>query len=249
MVDLTIMSIRAGAPASQSVDAMLSAAVEGANLHDPLGEGNSYTTASPEHPMHRDVCVSIKASLNDLCLQKGKGKWEPSQEALRHIFQARKFTSLDGSTENSGDLKAVVLHNLEVKHTKSTFPVALGTRVSAVDDCTFSAIGEAFSTVVLPRSENATVRTLQADDVSLCYEFSKKFPVSAMSKPLCTVPKTISDADLRLHVSRATRVTTSRRRASTRSRSGVLCLLQPTTPSSRRSRRTRTSCRWARSAW
>lgn len=89
------MSIRAGAPQAQSVDAMLSAAVEGANIHDPLGEGNSYQTANPDNPMHRDVCVSIKASLNDLCLQKGKGKWGPSSEALRHMFQARKFTSLD----------------------------------------------------------------------------------------------------------------------------------------------------------
>ena len=206
------------------------------------------STSHADQARKRTLHIAIKASLNDLCLQKGKGKWEPSQEALRHIFQARKFTSLDGSTENSGDLKAVVLHNLEVKHTKSTFPVALGTRVSAVDDCTFSAIGEAFSTVVLPRSENATVRTLQADDVSLCYEFSKKFPVSAMSKPLCTVPKTISDADLRLHVSRATRVTTSRRRASTRSRSGVLCLLQPTTPSSPGWRGRRRSCSSSRAA-
>lgn len=170
------MSIRAGAPPSQSVDAMLSAAVEGASLHDPLGEGNSYSTVSSENPLHRDVCVSIKASLNDLCLQKGRGKWEPSQEALRHVFQQRKFTSLDGAAENSGDLKAVVLHNLEIKHSKSTFPVSLGARITSVDDSTFSAIGEAFSTVLLPQSENANVRQLQADDVSLAYEFSRKFP-------------------------------------------------------------------------
>ena len=89
------------------------------------------------------------------------------------MFQARKFTSLDvrspfqtlstlcsavdldadtpvprqGATEDSGDLKAVVLHNLEIKHSKSTFPVSLGARVTAVDDQTFSATGEAFSSV------------------------------------------------------------------------------------------------------
>ena len=79
-----------------------------------------------------------------------------------------------GATENSGDLKSVVLHNLEIKHSKSTFPIALGTRVTAVDDSTYSSIGEAFSTVVLPQSENSNVRQLQADDVSLCYEFAKK---------------------------------------------------------------------------
>lgn len=78
---------------------------------------------------------------------------------------------LQGATENSGDLKAVVLHNLEIKHSKSTFPVSLGARVTAVDDSTFSSIGEAFSTVILPQSENSNVRQLQADDVSLCYEW------------------------------------------------------------------------------
>ena len=105
------MSIRAHAPPSQTVDAMLSAAVDGANMHDPLGEGNSYATANAEHPLHRDVCVSIKASLNDLCLQKNKGKWEPSQEALRHIFQSRKFTSLDVHSHVKTHL-----HSLEHTH-------------------------------------------------------------------------------------------------------------------------------------
>ena len=111
------MSIRAGAPPSQTVDAMLSAAVEGANLHDPLGEGNSYATVTSENPLHRDVCVSIKASLNDLCLQKGKGKWEPSQEALRHVFQARKFTSLEVRSNHTPCLRS------PPPHPSSTDPV------------------------------------------------------------------------------------------------------------------------------
>ena len=39
-------------------------------------------------------------------------------------------TSLDGATETSGDLKSMVLHNMEMKHTKSTFPCSLGARIS-----------------------------------------------------------------------------------------------------------------------
>jgi hypothetical protein len=169
------MSIRSDKN-QQTVDGMLAAALDGANLHDPLGEGNSYSTTNQENPLHRDICVSIKASLDDLCLQKGKGKWEPSQEALRHMFQQRQFTGLDGSSEANGDLKSVVLHKLEIKSSKSSFPISVGTRVSSVDDNTFTSTGECFSTVLLPSSENANPRTLQADDTSLAYEFSKKFP-------------------------------------------------------------------------
>ena len=41
----------------------------------------------------------------DLCLQKSKGTWAPSPEALKSIFQAKKFVALDGASEQQGDLK------------------------------------------------------------------------------------------------------------------------------------------------
>lgn len=46
-----------------------------------------------------------------------------------------------------GDLKSIVLHDMKITHVKSNFPVALGTRISGVDDCTFSSTGESFSTI------------------------------------------------------------------------------------------------------
>ena len=70
-----------------------------------LAEGNSFTTQSSETPLTRNIVVSIRASLNDLCLQKSKGSWAPSPEALKSIFQAKKFTSLEGTQEAQGDLK------------------------------------------------------------------------------------------------------------------------------------------------
>ena len=45
--------------------------------------------------------------------------------------------------------------------------LALGTRITGVDDATFSSTGESFSMICLPNSENSTERRLQADDVSL----------------------------------------------------------------------------------
>ena len=41
-----------------------------------------------------------------------------------------------------GDLKSVVLHDMKATHIKSTFPMALGTRITGVDDKTFSSTGE-----------------------------------------------------------------------------------------------------------
>lgn len=64
------------------------ATIEAAQSADTtLAEGNSFCTATPENPLKRNIVVSIKASLNDFCLQKSRGTWAPSQEALRSIFQ------------------------------------------------------------------------------------------------------------------------------------------------------------------
>lgn len=176
------MSVRTektvGAPTMPiSGSAEMSAALDAAQPEaGHLAEGNSFSVAAPDNPLTRNLVVSIRASLNDLCLQKQKGVWAPSAEALKQIFQQKKFTSLDGSADVQGDLKSVVLHDMKVTHLKSTFPISLGARVSGVDDRTFSSTGEAFSTIIIPNAESHTAKTLQQDDVSLAYEFSKKFP-------------------------------------------------------------------------
>ena len=46
------------------------------------------------------ACMCILA---DLCLQKQRGTWAPSPEALRSIFQQKKFTTLDGAAEPQGE--------------------------------------------------------------------------------------------------------------------------------------------------
>merc|ERR1712118_65553 len=65
---------------------------------------------------------------------------------------------------------------MKVLHVKSTFPVSLGARITGVDDRTYSSTGESFSMICLPNSESHKEKSLQADDVSLAYEFAKKFP-------------------------------------------------------------------------
>ena len=78
-----------------------------------------------------------------------------------------RSTSLDGAAEQMGDLKSVVLHEMNVTHVKSSFPMSLGARITGVDDKTYSSTGESFSAIVLPHAESTQTKKLQADDVSL----------------------------------------------------------------------------------
>tara|TARA_Y100000748_G_scaffold96863_1_gene80723 strand:+ start:125 stop:523 length:399 start_codon:yes stop_codon:yes gene_type:complete len=98
------MSVRA-APLNTAAADLGTAIAEVQPEAAALAEGNSFSTQSQETPLTRNIVVSIRASLNDLCLQKSKGSWAPSPEALKSIFQAKKFTSLEGTQEAQGDLK------------------------------------------------------------------------------------------------------------------------------------------------
>ena len=80
------MSVRA-APLNTAAADLGTAIAEVQPEAAALAEGNSFSTAAPENPLTRNVVVSIRASLNDLCLQKAKGTWSPTPEALKSIFQ------------------------------------------------------------------------------------------------------------------------------------------------------------------
>jgi hypothetical protein len=84
------MSVRADKPKAEGADA---AAIfsEAASTDASLGEGNSYCVASPDNPLKRNLVVSIRASLNDLCLSKSKGTWQPSSDALKSICELHPF--------------------------------------------------------------------------------------------------------------------------------------------------------------
>lgn len=52
-----------------------------------LAEANSFNTSHPEFPLNRTVSVTIRASLNDLCLRKQASVWAPNSDAVRSILQ------------------------------------------------------------------------------------------------------------------------------------------------------------------
>ena len=140
--------------------------------------------------------------------------------------QQKKFTSLDGTADVQGDLKSVVLHDMKIQQVSSNFPVSLGARITGVDDTTFSSTGESFSMIVLPHSNSANEHTLQSDDVSLAYEFAKKVIVCQVYPTACVPVVCVLLTHMAFCVcsSRATRRTTSRRRASMRSTRAASCL-------------------------
>ena len=54
-----------------------------------------------------------------------------------------------------------------LQHVKSSFPIAVGADISAVDSDTFSATGKAYSFIALADAESSAEKTLQEDDISL----------------------------------------------------------------------------------
>ena len=128
-------------------------------------------------PLRRTLLVSIKATLDDLITKPTSAVWKPSNKtALNNTFKQRKFTSLEGDSELLGDLSSVVLHDLSVVHTKSTFPVPIGANIFSVDNEAYGNNGRAFSHVIAANSERQVSKSLQKDAVEMAYNFSSKFP-------------------------------------------------------------------------
>ena len=65
---------------------------------------------------------------------------------------------------------------------KSTFPVALGVRLTGVDDSCFSQTGESYSMIAMPNADSHNARVLQEDNTDLAYEFARKFRTLAPSR-------------------------------------------------------------------
>lgn len=170
-VDLSPQATSTALMQSDHVSATIAAAQQ---ADSALGESNTLSVSNPDHPITRNISVTIRATLGDLCLRKGKASWAPTQTALKSIFQKKKFTSLGGSAEGTGDLRSVVLHDMTATHVSSNFPFPVGANLTAVDANTYSITGEAFGFVAPSNSSSNVSTRLQADDTSLAYEFARK---------------------------------------------------------------------------
>ncbi len=64
-------------------------------------------------------------------------------------------------------MQSVVLHKMTLGAHKSTFPIALGVRMTGVDDSTFSQTGESYSMIAMPNADSHNERVLQEDNTDL----------------------------------------------------------------------------------
>ena len=144
--------------------------------HTILGEGHPYHSSSINQPLTRNVVAAVRASLSELCNSRAKAGWSPSSDSLNAIFQQRQFTDLSGAAIQRGDLKNTVLHSVQSKAIKSTFPLSLGVDITGVDAQTFSHTGQSYSQIVLPRVDTTVERTLQEDDPQVAYDFMARYP-------------------------------------------------------------------------
>lgn len=145
-------------------------------LDTRLAEGSSYSNVGQAAPLKRTVCVSIKATLNELASQTNAGKWSPSPEALKSIFQQMQYTDLNGASSRDGDLSSTVLHQVAAQKVKSSFPCAVGCNITGVDQKTYGLTGAAFSTIILPNEQSVATTVLQEDDPELAHDFMKSYP-------------------------------------------------------------------------
>ena len=84
-------------------------------------------------------------------------------------------------------VQSIVLHKLELSAQKSSFPTALGLRVTGVDDSTYSLTGDAYSAIAMPSADTHVSRVLQEDDTSLGapHALELKRPDPWLTVPVC----------------------------------------------------------------
>ena len=165
---MSVRPARKGVPTKQQMAAIAASHdVDQIQTVDVSENANGFSTVDPNHPLHRKVVVGIRATLADLTMNSGAASWTPSAAQLEAIFKQRKFTGIDGKTDMVGDLRTVVLHQVDAGHTKSTFPVALGASITGVDKVFYSSTGKPHSLVTPPHVDTSASTVLQQDDVTI----------------------------------------------------------------------------------
>ena len=148
-----------------------------------------------------------------------------------------------------GDLKSVVLHSVQARNVHSSFPIAVGAKITGVEEKYFSSIGAPYSMIVMPNAKGSTPTMLQEEDVSVAYDFAKRYPgytaenlvrhtAHPFAHPCPGIPSIGSPIPLWRRPLSLASLSRRKRTASTPCRSDASCSSRRATRSSRRSRRT-----------
>ena len=72
---MSVRSEKSTAPMASPADQMSLAISEAQPTDAALQEGAAFNTANAENPLTRNVVISVRASLNELCLQKSESNF------------------------------------------------------------------------------------------------------------------------------------------------------------------------------
>jgi len=98
------------------------------------------------------------------------------KEQIAAILRQPRFQNLQGDVSTEGDLRSILLHKMSLHEVGSNWPLSIGTRITGVDNDTFTLNGSRFATVVPPDTYNSNTRVLQEDDITTARSFAKQFP-------------------------------------------------------------------------
>lgn len=126
-------------------------------------------------PMERTIHVNISTNLADLMLNPRKAEWNPSPAVISTILQKEQFTDLNGSKKPCGDLSSVVLHHVRLSNACSNIPVAVGLKMTGIEENVFSPTAQRFA-AILPENAINQSRVLEHSDKSSTQTFASKFP-------------------------------------------------------------------------
>ena len=166
------------------------------NSSDPLGatlkvapesvEGESVATdaaavASTEQSdavsatITREVLVEIRGSLAKLASSGQTARWGVD-ECAHDIFQASATDKGFAHCAGDCDISNAVLHRLQIKNVRSTFPCAVGVNISGVAGKSFCKEGKAFAQLVLQDTVSNVATPLVTPDEMTNSEYLKKYP-------------------------------------------------------------------------
>lgn len=144
-----------------------------------LAEGStSYNgSAVGSAPLKRTITANLSVSLGELAQSpETSARWQPSRQALEAVFRQAQFTDLSGSQTMNGDLSSAVVHSITCTKVSSSFPLAVGAKITGVDSQAFSMRGDAYSTIIHPNETSTNPVTLKEDDVSVATDFMTQYP-------------------------------------------------------------------------
>lgn len=125
--------------------------------------------------MTRTLTVEIRGSLSKLAQCGTKATWSCDKNAST-VFQPSGQDKGFANDVSEYDIKNAVLHEMSIKHVRSTFPCALGVDITGVVGKHYGQDGTPYAKIVTSDSTSHTVERLVEPDEMTNSEYLRKYP-------------------------------------------------------------------------